>query len=837
MILILALDKGSIHIICRKAQNLRLTLWVLGLFVLLASCNSKKYLKEDQSFLEANKITIKSKSKIDDKSELKETLATLYRQDQTKYVLPGIPRHVLYYQYQESLLKKPGRKKWEDERLIKNRPSIHDSTQAELTTEVFEKYLNLKGYRYAQASFKAKTEDKKTTVFYRVDPGPRTYVDSFVIVATDTALIRIVESEKDNTFFKPGSPLDIEIYNKERARLINLFQNEGYATFDETFIPSLEVDTNAVRVKATMRILNETDSTFHKKYYIGNVTIFPDVVQDYRVSDSTLLRDTIIRNVKYITPGKELTLKPEAIERNLFIREGDLYKRENLLQTSRNFNRIELVRFAQPYAEFDTISSDTPLVHYTFYLTRKPKIPLGASVELTYSNIATAQKTLLGTAVSANYRDLNTFKGAEVLNLVYETGVEFDFNAKKRNPDLSIINSINITTGASLSLPRFIDPLRLYHMIGHTGSEDKEPIIGGRLRKWLLYDATSRLNLGYNFVDIQNLYQYNSINIGLNYDMKPGPRHALTIERAGFDLFTPEADSTFQVDVLDQSKFQQESFSKQLYTGFIFKRYFYDYNQGKKGKGSHFRLLHNVELSGLEVYYLNALTNAITGNKGGYYLGKNDGLPGDTVTFSHFAKAEVDLRYFYNVNSQTQLALRLNTGVGSPFGGYTNQVPFPKQFWVGGAQSLRAWQVREVGPGAYIDPNYFPQIRKDSITAFYQTGDFKLDMTAELRFHMFWYFDGALFMDAANVWTLKNDPSRPGTQLKKDFLRQLAVGYGYGIRMDLDYFIIRLDLGYKLFNPYPIEDAQGNFSRFLKDDVRKFPGGAQLQLAVGLNFD
>ncbi len=761
-------------------------------------------------------------------SGLKENLATLYRQTQTKYVVPGVPRHVLYYQYLEKLKKNPDHKKWTEEKLIKNKPAILDSVKTIQTTTDFEKYLNLRGYRYAIATFKIQTSDKKSIVTYHVDPGPRTYIDSFVIVANDTALIRLIQSDNKNSFFTPRSPLDIEIYNKERARLVNLFQNNGYYTFDESFISPLEVDTNSVRVKATMRVANESDSTFHKKFYVGKVSVFPD----YHFSDTLVMRDTTIRNIRYITPTKELTLKPEVIERNLFLHQGDLNRKQNLVQSIRNLGKIELIKFVTPSLEMDTISSDTPHINYTMFLSRNKKIPIVASIELTNSIIANNSQSLLGAAVSLNYRDRNLFKGAEVLNLNYETGVEFNYLGRKKNPDLGILNNLNIGTGASLSFPKFIDPLRFYNVIANTKSIRPDEIKGHKLGKWLLYDATSRLNLSYNYVFIQNLYTYNAFNLGLNYDIIPDPFHKLSIEHIGIDLFVPEASQFYQDTVLDKSIFLQESFAKQLYTGLLVKSILYDYNTGSKKKGGYFRFIGNTEISGLEILGINELTNWLTHSTNGYYLGKNDGLPGDTTTFSHFAKAEIDLHYLYNINSHSQLAFRLNTGVATPFGEFTKQVPYPKQFWVGGAQSIRAWQVRELGPGNYIDPLYIDSETKAKITAFYQTGDFKLDMSAEWRFPLFWYFNGALFMDAANVWTIKYDPSRPGTQLKWHFLNQLGIGYGYGIRADFNYFILRVDFGYKLYNPYKI-----NGSHILTEELKNFPGGAQLQLAVGLNFD
>ena len=161
-------------------------------------------------------------------------------------------------------------------------------------------------------------------------------------------------------------------------------------------------------------------------------------------------------------------------------------------------------------------------------------------------------------------------------------------------------------------------------------------------------------------------------------------------------------------------------------------------------------------------------------------------------------------------------------------------MPYVKQFFVGGALSNRAWQIRELGPGSYNDPN---TIHIDtSGLPFYQTGDIKIDLSLELRFPLFWYFHGALFMDAANVWTLNRPDLEDGTENPANFsfsrfYKEFGVGYGYGLRLDFDLFILRVDVGYKLFNPYPIDG-----DRFLKDEVARFPSGGEFQIAVGQKF-
>jgi hypothetical protein len=295
-------------------------------------------------------------------------------------------------------------------------------------------------------------------------------------------------------------------------------------------------------------------------------------------------------------------------------------------------------------------------------------------------------------------------------------------------------------------------------------------------------------------------------------------------------LFVPTAKPAYQ-EILDENKFLAESFGNQLYTGFLFRNYLFEVNSKVRAKAGYFKMLHSIELSGIEMYTINRIINVINNNDDEKFLNPNAD-PEDLVEFSQFAKGEIDIRYYKDLSRTTTLALKLNTGIASKYGPYTNQVPYPKQFFVGGALSNRAWQIRELGPGGYedtteIDPNL----------PFYQTGDFKIDFSAELRFKLFWYFHGVVFLDAANVWILQSDDTRPDADISNNWYKQFGIGYGYGIRLDLDFFILRLDLGYKLHNPYPVlYDDTKEPSRWLVNELKKFPSGAEPQIAVGLPF-
>jgi outer membrane protein insertion porin family len=819
----------STSIIEHRRHPHRHALSFTGVIVILSffffSCNSKKYLTENQSFLYANKTTIKSDYKVDNKSGLYDALQTLYRQPETKTVI-GIPRHTFYYKYIERKKRKPDSKDWSDERIIKNRPVIFDSLKAQQTTEDFDRYLALRGYRYAESTFKTKTSDKQTIVNYHVNPGPRLYIDTFLIIANDFALQRLVDSVPNPGILIAGKPLDIDLYNQERSRIVRLIQNEGYATFDESYIPQLEVDTSMHRVKAIMRILNPTDSTYHIKYYNGNITVYPD----YDAKLSKTFYDTIINGVTYKLPDSlYFTLKPDVIERNLYLHKGLLNRKSDLERTVRGLYRIDLISFVDFPAIIDTSDKELPKIHYVFYLGRNKKIDLGANAELTYANIATVKKSLFGVAFSLNHRDLNTFKGGEVLNLNLESGFEFNFVKPDGDAKRDIINSVNLGAGANLSFPRFMDPLRLYHMIGYHKDPDKKAPIGNQLAKWLNEEAVSRVNLGANYVDIQDLYKYTNINSNLSYVMQPDPSRKLTIDRLGFDLFIPVADTLYQ-KVLDSNKFLNESFGKELFTGFLFRDYLFELNTKlstkKANKPTHFEIFHNAEISGLEVFGINLLANTIEGETKAFGIPTGQGADRDTISFSQFVRGELDVRYFNDIGRNSVVAFRFNTGLAFPYGPYTSQVPYVKQFFVGGALSNRAWDIRELGPGSSITPP-----PDDPNTPFYQTGDVKIDMSLELRFKLLWYFYSAVFIDAANVWALNRGKDDPANFELNRFYKELGIGYGYGLRIDLNYFIVRMDVGYKFYNPYPV-----NGSHVLTDELKKFPGGGQFQLAVGQKF-
>lgn len=749
---------------------------------------------------------------------MSEVLAEYVQQKKTR-TFAGIPRHVFYYQYRKRLAKNPEIKKWSEDKIEKNKPVIYDSTLAQTTTEEFVKYMKLRGYRSAAATYSAQTVDKETHVTYTLNPGPLMIVDSFIYLIQDSAISKIVLEPKNlkNSVLKDNSPLDINLYDAERIRITRLLLDEGYADFSTAAIGNLQVDTTGGRIIAKFPINNKEDSTRFLVHEIGTVTIYPD-----GNLPAERFYDTTYNRILYKLHNEPVfTLKPEIIDRNLFIRSGNIARQSDLSKTIRSLSRMATMRNIIPVAKIDNGDTLVPRIDYTFPLDRNLKIELGGGIDLTYSNLAAMERiSLFGVGGQLTYQDRNIFNGGEVFNLNAETGFEFNFfenDEDGEEAERNLINSTNNNIAASIGFPRFMDPLKLYSIIGSKREGVEKAKIGNKVREWLDIHSVTRVNTSYNYTFIRNYLKSYTFTANLQYDIKPDDSRHLTIDRLGFDFFVPTPQPGFE-EILKENTFLREQYNKTLFTGLLFRGYTYTQITDPGKHTGNFTFTQSFEISGLEVLGANLLANAISRSNHQWAIGKTD-----PAFFSHFVKGELTLIYKRDF-SRLQLACRANTGIATTFGPFSKQVPYLKQFFVGGPNSNRGWQIRELGPGSYEDENVDPTLQ------FYQVGDFKIDLSTELRFNLFWLLKGAVFVDAGNVWTLKKDEQRPGTTVGSLF-QELGVSYGYGVRLDLSFFIFRLDIGYKLFNPYPIDGT-----RLAKSDLRKFPLGGEPQIAVGLPF-
>ena len=769
----------------------------LVLFVLIAGgCSSAKHLNEGETFLESNSTKIKSKEKIKNRSSLRSGLEDQYQQAQTRTML-GIPRHSFYYAG-ENNPKDKWFKRWLHNK-IGDPPVIYDSTLAYETTEAMQAYLQQRGYWNNEVDFDSKQDGHRTSVRYLADPGKRWTIRSIQYAAEDTAIQEIIDESMDDTYLEVGAPVDIELIEREKTRVTRLLQNAGYANFYQNYVSSPLADSSNFEMDLVVEITAPAEGQEYHIFTVGEIRVYPDFT-----NEAPIAVDTFIDGIRFYSPGYPMLVRPETILRQIYIKTGLLYNRDAHEKTLRQLNKIETYSFVSVRPIVNP--KDSTVLDFDIFLNRNKKMGIGGDLEVNYSTLSLSRRSLIGLGANINYRNRNLFGGGEYFSSNLESGIEFDLS----RPD-TLINSLNISFQNNLWIPRFIDPLHFYRglnriRIGNNG------LLGDRILGWIR-DDNSRINVGYQYLELIDLYSYHSLNLSLGYDALPDNFRRLQLNHAGIEFFFPSTQPAFD-EILENNRFLANSFTKQLFVGVLFKDYRYEKN--KPLPGGHSRtFIHGAELAGFEVLLINLIENAIAGRQ------KEFQFPGaqDTMTFAQFAKFEIDWRHYQQLRGNQQLAFRVASGLAFPYGPYSSQVPYVKQFYIGGPQSIRAWQIRELGPGGYEDP-----FVDENTVQFYQTGDIKIELSMEYRFRIGtilanrMFLNGALFLDAGNVWTLKEDPDRPNSNFTGDFFKQIAVGTGAGLRLDFKYFQIRWDLGYKLRNPFP--NKNGDY--WLWDNLKNF---------------
>ncbi|MBK9736264.1 MAG: BamA/TamA family outer membrane protein [Saprospiraceae bacterium] len=417
----------------------------------------------------------------------------------------------------------------------------------------------------------------------------------------------------------------------------------------------------------------------------------------------------------------------------------------------------------------------------------------------------------MGFTVSSTLQNRNLLGGSERYTLKAELGTALSlipFLERTRN--ISIQNNLNI--------PSFQDFIGLGKLAWKTG------LIKDRFYKNFKEASNTDIGLGYSSINIINFYALNSLSASFGFDYTTARGNRYGFRPLGFNL---NLYSISNVTSFAQNPLILLSFKDILSTGFLFRDFSYIYNGPKSKSGSSFLAINNLELSGWEVYLVNEFYNAVSGSKKDWTIptSKNN-----NITFAKYVRYEFDGRYNKEYSKTSSFASRFNFGIIIPFG-KDAAAPFIRQFGVGGPNSLRAWNIREPGPGGYRDPLIYI---KETPSIFVNQGDIKIEANAEYRFKIFLILDGALFVDAGNVWTLKDDPNRPKAVFSSQFLSQVAIAAGYGLRLNFDFFNIRFDCGFKIRSPY--KDKISKSQWYSLNEIRNQGLLGNVQVAVNYPF-
>lgn len=801
-----------------KLKGLFKVIYVIPLLCLMG-CSTTKFRNNNTYLLRKNNIEWPKKQFIEDKSNLTYVLKTNLKPALNKKFL-FVPRIWFYYNASQS---KDTTKldKWQRE-VIGEEPAIIKFNQLETNKINAKNYLQSKGYLDADVTFTIDTlKGLKGDITYKIQPGNRYTIDTIIFSSQDKRIEQELINISENTLLGKDKPFEYGLYNLEKERIIKHLRNEGYLNFSQNVFDELEVDTSAIpfKTKLYQNISLPVNDSNHISYTIRHCKVNINA----ELNDSIkILLDTMLFGIQLNSYDAVWQVKPNQLIKSIRFRPGTKYKEEDYTESLRLLANLGVFKFIRIKP---VINQGDAMVDIDVELSTSPKIEIGFDVELNYTNRSNAAGAgnLIGFSMSPSIRHRNLLRGAENSLFNLSAGVEFNPEPKSK-----FWNTIDLRAQNTISIPRFNNFLGTWSLMKYLSARNTE-----FWRKFEEFSA-AKLSTSAGYVLLIDFYRYQLANLSYGVELNLGQNKRLSVNHAAFDYIRPFFFTQGQ-KIIETNPFLANSFSKQLFASILFR----DINfanqkvQNRRGISNQFNV--NFETAGGELWILNKTVDKISGTENPFKI--------FSTLFSQFVKSEVDFRFYYNSTSNNTFAARINTGLALPFG-YTTTVPYIKQFYVGGPNSIRGWAARGLGPGGYIDSFSLTETNR---LVFFQAGDLKLEFNLEWRFKAFWRVQGAIFIDGGNVWTMNKDESRPGSnfQWKKNlnlepfnpkgksdaFYRQIALSPGIGTRIDFTYFMFRLDMGIPL--RYPYSDINGSY--WAKKENLKWKN-VNLNFGLGLPF-
>lgn len=735
------------------------SIWIIVVLVLLSACSTTKYVPEGSYLLDEVEI-------ITDNKELKPSELSLYLRQKPNnkwFNLFKTQLHIYSLSGRDST-------KWVNQALrrVGDAPVIFSDQETRLTQEELKKSINNRGYMSANVDYSTKVKKKKLKLTYHVTSGKPYQVRTINYRIPDKKVEEYILGDSANTLIRQGILFDVNVLDNERQRITRHLTENGYYKFNKEYITYV-ADTvkNSYLVDLTMHVdlfKAHADATPepHKQYYMNNVSFITDydVMQSSDIG-SIEINDSIHYRNHPIYFKDRLNLRPKILATNSAIGRGGLYNVQDVENTYSNFSRLQYIRYTN-IRFYETQLGDTAKLNTYVMLTKnKPK---SISFQLDGTNSAGD----LGAAAALSFQHRNLFKGSELFSLRLRGAFEAVSGLQTTYRDDGYTE---IGVEASLNFPRFIFPF-----------------LSSDYRKKIR--ATTELNIQYNY---QFRPEFTRIVASAGWGYRWGlkqqySQHRIDLVDINY-LYMPWISADFKDKYLQENK--ENYILKYNYEDRLIVRTGYSFTYNSAGRalvnntliGNSYAVRFNVESAGNLLYAFSSLAKLPKNSNNEYTL--------LDIPFAQYVKADIDFAGNYVIDSRNSIAFHVAAGIAVPYGN-ADVIPFEKRYFSGGANSVRGWSVRELGPGSYVGDNNFLN----------HSGDIKFDASIEYRTKLFWKFDGALFIDAGNIWTLRDYEDQPGGQFKLDsFYKQIAASYGMGLRLDLDFFVIRFDAGMKAINP------------------------------------
>lgn len=716
-----------------------------GIALLLAACNVTKSVPNGDHLYTGASVELRADS-LDKRTQkvLQSDLQGLTRPKPNARLL-GIPFKLIIY---NALSKKKPDSFWGRLREKQGQPPVLlSAVDLNLNTTNLDAFLENKGFFRAEVSGDSTTKGKKGSVKYVAIAGPRYTIDSVIFPGDTTAMAGAIRESSKESLLKPGAPFDLDLIKGERTRINAYVKERGFYFFSPEFLLA-QVDSTDGGNKVDMRLVikPETPEEADEPYRIRNVYIYSGYTLNAARQDTSKNIGKLYNGYYVIDPRNRY--RPILFDHAMQFRPGDLYNRVDHNQTLNRLINLNQFRFVKN--RFEPIADSNALDAY-YYLTPMPRKSLRGEVTTTSKS-----NNLNGIELSFSWRNRNTFRAGELLNLTGYVGSETQFGGQFKG-----YNTYRLGAEANLLIPRFAVP---FFDVRTRGG----------------YMPQTKVTLGYDVLNRRKLYTLNSFRGSFGYVWQESVQKRHEFNPISITYVQPINVTQEYRDSIVNKPYLSNIIDSQFVLG---TNYNFNYNDLSSG------------VQKINSYYFNGLVD-FAGNLAGLVTGGGNAQDPKRIfsaVFDQYIKLETDVRYYRRIGTRSTWANRIIAGFGLPYGNSV-RLPYVKQYFAGGNNSLRAFRSRTLGPGTYRP--------KGDLTFTDQTGDIRLEFNTEFRPHISGPLYGALFVDAGNVWLKNEDPFRPGSKFTKDWFKQLAVGVGAGVRLDIQLFVIRLDLGIPVRKPW-----------------------------------
>ncbi len=752
--------------------------------VLLGSCSTTRVINEGEYLYTGSKVEIEATGE-EKVGALKNQLEKVADQERNKRLFGLLPVKLWMYNLAGDSVPKDGLCHWLKFK-VGEPPVLFKNYTIDATREEMMDVLNNHGYYQYEIETDRIAEGKKMKLNYHVKLENPYYFGTLDYPPAADTLRELIREMKAETVIKKGEQYRLSTLKQERQRIDRELKEQGFFYFLPEYLYFLldtTMTTHAMDV--TLAVKEEMPDEAAEIFHINNIFVY----HDSTLIDDPVRPDTVvIGGISHVSHGR-LSLERALINRFVFIERGKPYRISDYRETVRRLTRLDVFRYVQVRYKEPPGTSRNLLDAHIELVEEKPR-SLRAEVRA-----VSKSNDFAGPGIDLSYLNRNVNNTATSFQLMIDGAFETQVSARGRG-----LNNFEVGTNAELDLPRFVAPEFIVSKI-----TDRR------------FDPRTRISTGFSHFNRGGLFTVNTFSLSMDYNWQESSTRTHDLKILSLDYQRLQNIS----ELPEVTSFVERNYPQAFIPSL---RYSYTVNNLLYSKRFNQYLNVAVEPAGSLFGLGDMLTSEVTGK---------DNLTSEVfgIPFAQYARILNDARLYWNVSETHKLVGRFYLGLGVPYGN-SEVLPYKKQFYSGGTSSLRAFPSRSVGPGSYYDTTMVTEGLRLG-----QTGDIKLEMNLEYRIGLWKYLKGALFVDAGNIWLYNENENLPGGALNlSEAMGQLAIGGGIGLRLDVSFFVLRLDVAVPFRKPYLPENE-----RWVFDDINPGNGAWRQEnvvfnLAIGYPF-